>query len=140
MLSLLRGVLPPHDFAPAAPEGDGHCAHRTPLRYALGCSRYAECVDACCVCTLSVLQRLKEMVIARIADARPDAVTAAAAAGADGSTEALSPAEAILDQTMNRVLIVKPHTPDELKHWLNQLTCTVSGVSWHMHGPCGRFK
>jgi hypothetical protein len=74
-----------------------------------------------------VLQRLKEMVIARIAEAPPGAVNAAAAAGADGSAEVLIPAEVILDQTMNRVLIVKPHTPDELKHWLNQLTYTVCG-------------
>jgi hypothetical protein len=28
---------------------------------------------------------------------------------------------------MNRILIVKPHTPEDLKHWLKQLAQTVSG-------------
>lgn len=80
--------------------------------------------------------RLQEMVLARIA-AAPAAALAAANATADASAggtpstapptaaAASHPAEDVVDQTMNRVLIVKPHTPEDLKHWLNQLAQTV---------------
>lgn len=98
----------------------------------------------CCCCPAAVaapllLQRLQEMVLARIAAAPAEALAAATAdASADGASTAAAappptaaaashPAEDIVDQTMNRVLIVKPHTPEDLKHWLNQLAHTVSG-------------
>lgn len=38
----------------------------------------------------------------------------------------MDPTEEVLDQTLNRVLIVKAHTPEELNTWLNRLTQTVS--------------
>lgn len=85
-------------------------------------------------------QRLQEMVTARVTAAPPTAVAAAvssapdeaaaaAAAAAGGAATppqsappGTAPAQDIIDQTLNRVLVVKAHTPDELKHWLNQLT------------------
>jgi 2-C-methyl-D-erythritol 4-phosphate cytidylyltransferase len=72
------------------------------------------------------LQRLQEMIVARIAAAPPSAVAAATAAAADGTAAMVDPAEDILDQTLNRVLIVKTHTPQGLLQWLNQLTTLVS--------------
>ena len=70
------------------------------------------------------------MIIARIAAAPATAVAAAtAAAAADGSTAAVDPTEDILDQTLNRVLIVKTHTPQELLQWLNQLTHMVRAAA-----------
>lgn len=68
------------------------------------------------------------MVLARIAAAPPEALAAAAAASADGSAAAANPAEEIVDQTMNRILIVKPQSPEDLKQWLNSLITTVSGA------------
>jgi hypothetical protein len=58
------------------------------------------------------------MIFARLATA-PASTLAAAGGAAD-------PTEDVVDQTLNRVLIVKAHTPEELNTWLNRLAQTVS--------------
>lgn len=81
---------------------------------------------ACC------WQRIKEMIIARLATAPASTLAAAgaapstAAAAATAAGGAVDPTEDVLDQTLNRVLIVKAHTPEELNTWLNRLSQTVS--------------
>lgn len=97
-------------------------------------------VYALCSVCVRVLQRVREMVEARLASAPPDAIAAAAAASMDPTAAAaataatsnssllpagFSPAQEVLDTTLNRVLIVNVTTLEELNTWMSKLDVMV---------------